>query len=171
VYFNFSDAFIFKGVNLRIYWLLLIVILAHLSSAYAEEKGDAEYNQWLKSRFSAQHEKLIPIVAVADIFYGCNLERKTDEAKLTIKALITQLDKNQLAEKLATCLQGELANSDNALNFGLLSCFDEQLETLPEAERQLKKKLVLRAIASLSRAERQKSFTQCVTDQAIGYLK
>jgi len=148
---------------------MCLLLSSSVLQAFSPE--DDEYDQWLKQRFSAQHEELIPIVAVADIFYGCNLERKTDKANLTIKALITQLDKNQLAEKLATCLQEDLVNSDNALNFGLVSCFDEQLKTLPSAERQLNKKLVLRAIASLSRAERQKSFTQCVTDQAIGYLK
>ena len=118
-----------------------------------------------------QHEKLIPIVAVADIFFACNQVRKTDQENYQVTDLVTKISRNELAEKLSTCLQGELPNSDTALNFGLIGCFHEQLKGLPEADRKVKTKLVKQAIARLSKAERQSSFTQCVTDQAIGYLK
>jgi hypothetical protein len=130
-----------------------------------------EHKKWLKDKFSAQHEKLIPIVAVADMFFACNQVRKIDEANHEVKVLITQISRNDLAEKLSICLKGELPNSETALNFGLLGCFHEQLKELPQAERAVRKKLVHQAIAKLSKVERQKSFTQCVTDQAIGYLK
>ena len=131
----------------------------------------AEHKNWLKDKFSVQHEKLIPIVAVADMFFACNQARKTDKVTYQVTDLVTKVSRNDLAEKLSTCLKGELPNSDTALNFGLIGCFHEQLKELPEEDRKVKQKLVRQAIARLSKAERQKSFTQCVTDQAIGYLK
>lgn len=124
-----------------------------------------------KERFAEQHEKLIPIVAVADMFYGCNKARGVDKSYPSIPDLVTKVDKNKLAEKLNTCLEGESPNSDTALNFGLIGCFDEQLKELPEADRALKQKLVRQAINKLSKEERKKSFTHCVTDQAISYLR
>ncbi len=143
-------------------------------SSYAQENSQPlvpEYKKWLKEQFSDQHEKLIPVVAVADMYFACNRTRNVDEEQFEVQALVTQLDRNVLAEKLISCLKGELPNSDTALNFGLEGCFFEQIKSLPESERKIKQKLVAQAIASLSREERQKSFTQCVTDQAIGYLR
>lgn len=127
--------------------------------------------QSYQQRFAEQHEKLIPIVAVADMFYGCNKERGVDKSYPGVDYLVTKLDKNTLAEKLNSCLKGESPNSDLALNYGLIGCFDEQLKGLPEADRAVKQKLVRQAINKLSKEERKKSFTHCVTDQAISYLK
>jgi len=161
-----------KIINFSLSFTVLVFL--HSSSLFAQTDIPSmtdEHKKWLKDKFSAQHEKLIPIVAVADMFFACNQERKTDEANHQVKALITQISRNDLAEKLSVCLKGELPNSETALNFGLLGCFHEQLKELPQAEREIRKKLVHQAIARLSRVERQKSFTQCVTDQAIGYLK
>jgi hypothetical protein len=140
-------------------------------SAQEESKDKLAHDQWLKDRFSAQHEQLIPIVAVADMFYSCNKARKTDLLAYQVKELITVMDKTTLADKLSKCLAGDSIKSEIALNFGLFGCFHEQLADLPNDEKQQKMKLVKQAIASLSRSERQKSFTQCVTDQAIGYLR
>jgi hypothetical protein len=81
------------------------------------------------------------------------------------------MDKIRLAEKLITCLGDDNLQSEVALNFGLLGCFHEQLAHLPESERQQKMMLVKQAILSLSLSERQKSLTQCVTEQAIHYLQ
>lgn len=152
--------------NFIAFWLLFTV-----GFGINAEEMTAEHKQWLKDKFSAQHEKLIPIVAVADMFFACNQVRKIDQNNYQVKALITQLGRNELAIKLSDCLAGEPPNSDVALNFGLIGCFHEQLKDLPEADRAVKEKLVRQAIAKLSKQERQKSFTQCVTDQAIGYLK
>ncbi|MCO4798877.1 MAG: hypothetical protein KC484_06660 [Colwelliaceae bacterium] len=149
---------------------ILCFVLFINENVLANEMSD-EHKKWLKDKFSAQHDKLIPIVAVADMLFACNQERKTDNAKHQIKTLITQITRNELAKKLDNCLQGDLPNSDVALNYGLIGCFHEQLKELPEADRKVKEKLVRQAIARLSKSERQKSFTQCVTDQAIGYLK
>jgi hypothetical protein len=151
-------------------FMVLLSFSLVLSSSFADEMS-AEHKKWLKDKFSMQHEKLIPIVAVADIFFACNQARKTDEANYQVTDLVTKVSRNDLAEKLSTCLNGELPNSETALNFGLVGCFHEQLKDLPEADRKVKTKLVKQAIARLSKAERQTSFTQCVTDQAIGYLK
>lgn len=127
-------------------------------------------DQWLKARFGEQHEKLIPVVAVADMYFSCQQEQKI-QPSYSVKQLITTIDRNVLAEKLLSCLDGASVKSEIALNYGLEGCFYEQLAELPEQEKQQKMRLVSQAIKSISREERQKSFTQCVTDQAIAYLK
>lgn len=153
-----------------IFLLCTLSYLLVMKSSLAFEMT-AEHKKWLKDKFSLQHEKLIPIVAVADMFFACNQVRKTDSENHQVTDLVTKISRNELAEKLSACLNGELPNSDMALNFGLIGCFHEQLKELPEEDRKVKQKLVRQAISRLSKAERQKSFTQCVTDQAIGYLK
>lgn len=137
----------------------------------ASTTNKAEHDAWLKQHFSEQHEKLIPVVAVADIFFICNQVRNVDKHDYQLAYLIKTMDKNILAEKLSLCLNTDEIQSDVALNFGLLGCFHQQLAHLPEQERKLKMKLVKQAIASLSQSERKKSFTQCVTEQAIHYLQ
>jgi len=133
--------------------------------------SDKAHNEWLKERFSKQHQQLIPIVAVADMFFTCNQAREVDKIDYQLSFLINQMDKNMLAEKLASCLGEDTMQSDVALNFGLLGCFHQQLAHLPQTERQQKMQLVKQAISSLSHEERKKSFTQCVTEQSIHYLK
>ncbi|GAA5141387.1 hypothetical protein [Thalassotalea piscium] len=147
------------------------IVLFNVSAQTDEEKAQHEHNQWLKDTFSKQHEALIPVVAVADMFYACNKKRKIDPIGYQVKELIVKMDRDVLANKLAQCLAGESIKSETALNFGLLGCFHEQLQELSKEDRQQKMVIVERAIASLTFEERQKSFTQCVTDQAIGYLK
>jgi hypothetical protein len=137
----------------------------------SDKEISQEHNAWLKQRFSEQHQKLIPVIAVADMFYACNLERKVDYNDYQLTELISIMDKNRLAEKLALCLGDDTIQSEVAINFGLLGCFHEQLAHLPTEERQQKMLLVKSAIHSLSSSERKKSFTQCVTEQAIHYLQ
>ena len=153
--------------------LLTSTLLAqNLSDGINTEKENSqEHNAWLKQRFSEQHQKLIPVIAVADMFYACNIERKTDSTDYQLKDLILKMDKNRLAEKLALCLGDDKIQSDIAINFGLLGCFHEQLAHLETAEHQQKMQLVKSAIHLLSSSERKKSFTQCVTEQAIHYLQ
>ncbi|MFQ3195443.1 MAG: hypothetical protein ACI9N3_002277 [Colwellia sp.] len=151
----------------KVFFFIILLVSAPLQAAQSQ---NLEMNQWLKARFGAQHQALIPVVAVADMLYSCQQQKKKAEI-LTIKALITQLDKNTLAEQLITCLAGESPKSDTALNYGLKACFYEQLDHLSLVEKQQKMAVVIQTIATLSRSERQKSFTQCVTDQAIHYLR
>tara|TARA_R110000744_G_scaffold60565_11_gene125501 strand:+ start:22180 stop:22680 length:501 start_codon:yes stop_codon:yes gene_type:complete len=161
----------FSRKNSYDYFLVSCLFTFFLSTPlHATQSQSLDMNQWLKARFGAQHEALIPIVAVADMLYSCQQQKQTGE-NLTIKAMITQLDKNTLAEKLISCLGGESPKSDTALNYGLKGCFHEQLLHLSVDEKQQKMRLVTETIEGLSRSERQKSFTQCVTDQAIHYLK
>ena len=143
------------------------------STTAVVENAESEktHNEWLKMRFSKQHQQLIPIVAVADMFYSCNQARKTDKVEYELSFLINTMDRNTLAEKLGNCLGKDTMQSDVALNFGLFGCFHEQLAHLPQAEREQKMQLVKQAVASLSSEERKKSFTQCVTEQSIHYLK
>jgi hypothetical protein len=157
----------YKVVGLFLLSLLVIIFSTPLQ---ATQNNTLEMNQWLKARFGAQHQVLIPIVAVADMLYSCQQQKQIDD-NLTIKALITQLDKNTLAEKLISCLAGESPKSDIALNYGLKGCFHEQLDDFSTEEKRKKMRLVTETIAELSRSERQKSFTKCVTDQAIHYLR
>jgi len=156
---------------LTCYFLLALPTFAQVYSYKSpSEQSSAEHNAWLKEQFSQQHEKLIPIVAVADIFYACNQTRKVIARTHSLADLINKMDKNKLAESLALCLGEDTLQSDVAINFGLVGCFDEQLAHLPKEEREQKMILVKKVILSLSREERQKSFTQCVTEQAIHYL-
>ena len=136
-----------------------------------ENNSKVEHDAWLKQQFSNKHQELIPIVAVADMLYSCNEARKIEPVTYKLDDLILNMDKNRLAEKLIVCLGDDDMQSEVALNFGLLGCFHEQLAHLPAVERKQKKTLVEKAILSLSRSERKKSFTQCVTEQAINYLQ
>lgn len=162
-----------KILLISLYLLLQIYILPVQAqqSDTTESGAIAEHNAWLKDKFSEQHQTLIPIVAVADMLYSCNQERKIEPVKYKLDDLILNMDKNRLAEKLILCLNDDGMQSEIALNFGLLGCFHEQLAHLPDVERQQKMVLVRKAILSLSRNERKKSFTQCVTAQAIHYLQ
>lgn len=138
----------------------------------SQEPTEAEqHNAWLKQQFSEKHQKLIPKVAVADMLYACNKERQIEPVNFQLKELILNMDKARLANKLIQCLGDDDMQSEVALNFGLLGCFHDQLAHLPTKERQQKMALVEKAILSLDRSERKKSFTQCVTQQAIQYLQ
>lgn len=138
---------------------------------YAQEKMSDEHKQWLKNEFSVKHQAVMPKVAVADMFYGCNLVRKTDPIPYQLPQIIKQMDKGLLAEKLNTCLDGETPQSENALNYGLVGCFTDQFSALSPKEKTEKMALVEGAIKRLSREQRQRSFTKCVTEQAIKYIQ
>jgi len=105
------------------------------------------------------------------MFISCHLQRKVDSESYQLESIILSMDKNILADKLSLCLGDDSIQSDVALNFGLLGCFNDQFSHLPKIEKQYKLALVKKAIASLSSSERKKSFTQCVTEQAIRYLR
>jgi hypothetical protein len=172
---------VFHPLTLGLHSILIVLFVSLLSSsalastnssqANESHKKEAVNNAWLTERFQDQHRELIPIVAVADIFFSCNKERKVDVVEYTLGDLVTKMDRDVLAEKLILCLKEDTMQSDIALNFGLFGCFHQQLAHLSAAERQQKMILVKKAISNLSHEERKKSFTQCVTEQAIHYLK
>lgn len=143
---------------------------ANISLAGEGDKR-TKHDLWLKQKFSQQHQQLIPVVAVADMLSACNLERKVDPVNYQVKDLIKRMSRELLAQKLSQCLGDDSPKSDLALNYGLLGCFREQLSELSAEDKKQKMKLVKRAIASLSREERQKSLTKCVTNQSMNYLK
>ncbi len=154
-----------KTLTLSLYLLLQVTLLSVQAQQndVTESSSITEHNDWLKEQFTEQHQNLIPKVA--------NKERKIEPVNYKLDDLILNMDKNRLAEKLILCLNDDNMQSEIALNFGLLGCFHEQLAHLPEIERQQKMALVKKAILSLSRSERKKSFTQCVSAQAMHYLK
>jgi len=137
----------------------------------AEEKDLSEHQEWLKNKFAEQHNKLIPVVAVADILFACNKVNDQGYGGYSLDTLITKMDKAQLAGKLSSCLGDESVSSEQAINYGLLGCFSDQLNDLPANEKSERMVLVKKAINSLSLEEKKKSFTQCVTDQSISYLE
>ena len=153
--------------------LLSFFILLFSLTATAQEKTpeQLEHAKWLKLRFSEQHKNLIPIVAVADMFFACDKAKNSGTANYQVKELVESMDRNVLAKKLSTCLADASMQSDKALNYGLQGCFYEQLDHLPQDKKQEKMQVVTASIVSLSREDRQKSFSRCVTDQTISYLK
>lgn len=160
---------------LRISLLMFIQVIAFFAHSQQNESSknssDIEHKAWLKNKFGEQHQRLIPIVAVADMLFSCNKARQIEPVNYNLKDLILNMDKNRLAEKLLHCLNEDSLQSEAAINYGLLGCFHEQLAHLPEVEHQQKMALVKKAISSLSFDERKKSFTQCVSAQAIHYLQ
>jgi len=157
-----------QSCSMLIFFALLSSI-AHASQDKASE--ELEHNKWLKLRFSEQHKNLIPIVAVADMFFACDKTKNSGSENYQVAELVEGMDRNLLAEKLSQCLDGQGIKSDTALNFGLYGCFYQQLNNLSAEDKKEKMRIVTQSISSLSREERQKSFSRCVTDQAISYLK
>lgn len=150
--------------------VLVLLYTMHCSILAAEQKQLTDHEQWLKKQFSQQHRALMPVVAVADIFFSCNKQNKFGSGKYSLETLITKMNKTELARKLDTCLAGHSVSSVVAINYGLLGCFQDQFQSLPATERENRLKAVSKAITSLSIEEKKKSFTQCVTDQSIKYL-
>ena len=150
---------------------VLISLFLLLNTTYANELKSTDHDKWLQEQYGAQHQQLIPVVAVADMFFACNNESRPKEPTFTLDELVNDMDKDELAIRLSDCLGEYSIKSEQALNYGLRGCFQSQVAHLPAEESQQKMKLVNSAIGALSREDRQKSFTQCVTDQSIKYLK
>ncbi|WNC68314.1 hypothetical protein RI845_17565 [Thalassotalea nanhaiensis] len=149
--------------------LLSFFLLFSFSSGLfaATQTKPANPDEMVK-QFSKMHEQLMPIVAVADMFYGCHLNKAQEQ--YTLEFLINDMDKELLATKLSECLGEENLASDNALNYGIKACFSDQMSHLPDDEQQKNIEQVDNVLAELPRSERQKSFTQCVNNQTLKYL-
>lgn len=149
----------------------LLSLVCSFNVMSAQEDDLSEHQEWLKNKFAEQHNKLIPVVAVADMLFACNKNNDQGYGEYSLDILITKMDKTRLAEKLSSCLGDESVSSEQAINYGLLGCFSDQLNDLPANEKEERMTLVRKAINSLSLDEKKKSFTQCVTDQSISYLE
>ncbi|WP_371374984.1 hypothetical protein [Thalassotalea aquiviva] len=123
--------------------------------------------QDMLAEFSNRHQALMPKVAIADMFYGCNLEATP---QYSFEQLIVEMDKTTLAENLIQCLGDDNLASDTALNFGIKGCFIDQMSQLPTEQQNNQMASVEQAIEQLSRKERQRSFTQCVNNQTLKYI-
>lgn len=152
----------------------LIGLLLPLHWAVAATEVTDEQQQrhelWLKTTFAEQHHALIPVVAVADMFFACD-QHRIAATNYQLDELVTKMDKEVLAQKLLSCLDGETLQSDRAINFGLLGCFQDQFAGLAAEQQTKKMTLVRRSIKTLSREQRQQSLNNCVTTQAIRYLR
>ncbi|MGB0936320.1 MAG: hypothetical protein ACPGTQ_02620 [Colwellia sp.] len=142
-----------------------------VGSSVEEEMTDKQYTAWSKDKYYAQHQALIPKVAVANIFWACNKIRKTDPIGYRLKDLILKMRKDQLALKLSECLGDDEVKSNIGLNFGLVGCFSDQFLSLPAEEKKLKMALVNSAIEDLTREEREQSFAKCVNQQSFNYIQ
>ncbi len=172
VKYNYFYIVRFVMKNVCIYFKLsIMLLLSHSVVAEDSAKDLTEREQWLKTLFSKQHEELIPKVAVADMFFACNIENNNEFGNKSLPELINNESKERLAEKLTACLNGVSVKSEQAINYSLLGCFHDQFKKLSDDEKNNKIQLVKQAIASLDITEKKKSLSQCVTDQAITYLK
>ncbi len=148
---------------------MLVYMISTVSLASTQIASNDE--QALKNRFAQQHQAMIPIVAVADMFFACNRQRHSENYDYQIDELVTKMDKGELAQKLDNCLAGKSLKSDVALNFGLIGCFHSQMTKLDQKSYDEKMGQLELLLVQLPREERQKTFTKCVTEQAIYYLR
>ena len=123
-----------------------------------------------KKDLIARHQAMIPVVAVADMFFACNRQRHSEKFDFQIDDLVKKMPRNTLAEKLSACLATDKLQSDVALNYGLTGCFHSQMKNLDQKKYDIKMKKLAALLTKLPRSERQKSFTKCVSKQAIYYL-
>jgi len=154
-------------ITLPVFLLSLFILVTWSTVAHANENDDGV----LKKRFGEQHNAIMPVVAVADMFFACNRQRHSDDYDYQIADLVNKMDKNKLAEKLRTCLGGESLKSDVAINFGLIGCFHSQMDKLNQKQYEEKMGKLELLLLKLPRAERQKTFTKCVSEQALYFLQ
>lgn len=153
----------------KLFSLVLVYMIS--TGSLASTQIESNNDQALKNRFAQQHQAMIPIVAVADMFFACNRQRHSENYDYQIDELVTKMDKGELAQKLDNCLAGESLKSDVALNFGLIGCFHSQMTKLDQKSYDEKMGQLELLLVQLPREERQKTFTKCVTEQAIYYLR
>ena len=158
----------FFGAIGRLAFIFSCFVISTVS--YASPNNDS-HEKWLKDQFSEQHQALIPIVAVANIFSGCNQIRKFDPINYQIKDLVLKMDKQVLSDKTLGCLANDKIHSEVAIDFGVLACFKQQMSHQTKAEIKEKMAQVSKALAELPLSEKKKSFTECTTYQAIEYLQ
>lgn len=147
-----------------------IAVLLTTITGTVQAIEDEVYKKWLKERFADQHEQLIPVVAVADMYFSCQ-QTLTAKKRYQVKELIMEMSREELALKLQNCLGEHSLDSDVAVDYGIKACFYEQFSQLSEKDRSDRMKLVSKAVASLSLEEKKKSFAKCVTSQTIAYLR
>ena len=158
---------------MKIFTLIIFLLFTQLFFApisYADTTTDVVDNS-LQQKFIKKHQALVPVVAVADMFFACNRQRHTDSYDYQITDLVNKMDKNQLAEKLSDCLAGESLKSDIALNFGLIGCFHAQMASLNQKKYDEKMGKLELLLVKLPREQRQKTFTKCVSEQALYFIK
>lgn len=153
------------------YFNLLLTLLLSTLSLVSYGQENTEHEKWLMDKFSAKHETLIPVVAVANIFAGCNQTRKVDPIQYQVKELVQKMPKEQLSDKVLLCLGADDLQSSIAIDFGLIGCFYSQFSYLSIPEKKEKIAQVKLALAELSLEERKKSFAECTTIQAIKYIQ
>ncbi len=152
-------------------WFNLVLCFQLVCSVQASEQSYTKHEQWLNDQFAVQHQALIPIVMVANIFFACNQEKNFSPVPYTMKQLMKTMSRDTLAENTVACLGTNDMKSNQAVNFALKGCFHDTFIDLPASEKIKKLSAVNSALSSLSLQERQKSLTSCTTLQTIQYLE
>ncbi|QDP02742.1 hypothetical protein [Thalassotalea sp. PS06] len=152
----------------------IILSLVFISAPFlvAAEEVNPKSQEELVKNFAEIHQNLMAKVAVADMYYGCHLAKHGDDKGLDdIETLILKTDKDTLGQKLINCLGDDKIGSEKALNFGITGCFTDQTKHMDVKVQSEKMAQVAKAIDALGKEEKQKSFTQCVNNQALIYLQ
>ncbi len=155
------------------FMMSFIMIMLSFSSIAQDSKEPVTKPQLqspeaLVASFEKMHQELMPVVAVADMFYGCNKAAGGED--YSFETLINDMDKEQLATKLTTCLGSDSLASDEALDFGIMACFADMVSDMEEAEQTTRLNQVREVLKELPREQRQSNFTQCVNNQTLKYL-
>lgn len=130
-----------------------------------------EHEKWLKEQFAEKHQRLMPKVLVANIYYGCNLVKKLEPVTFPVEHLVKRINKTELAEKLENCLGEQNVQSEKATNYGLVACFSDQFSVLPKTEQKKRLAQVKAALTTLPTDEKHRSFIKCTTEQTIQYIE
>ena len=157
----------FLRLSARLPVLVLSLLSVNSFAQPSTKTAEVLSPEVMVEKFSALHQNLMPKVAVADIFYGCNLDNKPH---FSFSTLINKMDKNELGVKLMNCLGEDNIASDRALNFGIKACFIDEMEGIEADIREEKLKQVDTLLQNLPKDERQRTFTQCVNNQTLKYL-
>lgn len=145
--------------------LALACVLFSSLSVSAQDATNEHFNQ-----YKQKHSELVPVVAVADMYYGCSVMRLNKTPDYSVNHMVTMLDRDLLADNLSRCLNEDSLKSEVAINFGLYGCFFNQMSHLSDKERESYMDKVNGLLGTLSKEQKQKSFTQCVSDQTVNYI-
>jgi hypothetical protein len=149
---------------------LLCCVWASLVNASENTAGIDTKSNPLIETLAIRHQQLMTVVAVADIYFGCQQANPAQHQSYPHSELISKINPNALAEKLEACLNTMPLKSEKAIEYGLIGCISDQVKGLAEEKQQQHLAKLKALLSKLTIAEKQKNFTKCVNDQALEYL-
>lgn len=163
----FNDSYMtLLSLNIKQFPHVILIFCVYIAGSFSvlanQDKAFTEYKQ--------KHQQLIPKVLVADIYYGCIVKGKQQTPEHSLNHMISVLTKDSLAQLTLTCLGDTSIQSEQATDYGLYGCFASQMAFLEAEVFHQKMAQVDQLIETLAVKEKQKSLSQCVSDQAIAYI-